>query len=167
MKVAVLNAMEDDAAREALERCCGAKRWVDAMVDGRPYMSDAALFETADAIWRGLWPPDYLEAFTHHPRIGDVAGLREKFASTAAWAEGEQAGAGAADEATLQALAEGNQAYETKFGHIFIVCATGKTASEMLALLQARLPNGAEEELAIAAEEQRKITRLRLEKLLA
>ena len=106
------------------------------------------------------------EAFTHHPRIGDVAVLRERFASTAVWARGEQAGVAAADERTLAALAEGNRAYEARFGYVFIVCATGLKADQMLAMLNARLSNDAETEMRIAAEEQMKITRLRLEKLL-
>ena len=93
--------------------------------------------------------------------------LREKFASTSTWAEGEQAAVKQASQETLEALAAGNEDYERKFGYIFIVCATGKTADEMLALLQARLPNTPADEILIAAGEQDKITRLRLEKLLA
>lgn len=161
-----LNAMRPAEAREELTRCCGAHRWVERMLAARPFPSPKALFDAADRIWRDLNEHDYKEAFEHHPRIGDVESLRKKFASTANWASQEQAGAAAADEATLQGLAEGNKAYEAKFGHIFIVCATGKTAAEMLALLQARLPNDPATEVANAAEEQRKITRIRLEKLI-
>jgi 2-oxo-4-hydroxy-4-carboxy-5-ureidoimidazoline decarboxylase len=109
---------------------------------------------------------DWREAFTHHPRIGDVSKLREKFASTATWSSQEQKGVSGASEETIQALAQGNRAYEEKFGFIFLVCATGKSAEEMLALLRERMPNDAAAELRIAAGEQAKITRIRLEKLL-
>ncbi len=110
---------------------------------------------------------DWLEAFAAHPRIGDVDALRAKFAATAAWASGEQAGVAGASESTLRALAEGNRDYEAKFGHIFIVCATGKTADEMLGLLRERLANEPDAELAVAAAEQAKITAIRLRKLLS
>ena len=126
-----------------------------------------ALVESADAIWRNLPPSDWKEAFEHHPKIGDVEALKEKFASTVTWIEGEQAGVRTAPEEVLQQLARRNQEYESKFGYIFIVCATGKSATEMLAMLDQRLGNAVDEELKIAAEEQRKITRIRLEKLLA
>lgn len=161
-----LNEMRPEDAREALEKCNGARRWVDRMLLARPYPSPRALFDAADRIWGELNTADYLEAFGHHPRIGDIESLRKKFASTANWASQEQSGTAVADEATLQGLADGNRDYEAKFGHIFIVCATGKSAAEMLALLRARLPNDAATEVANAAEEQRKITRIRLEKLI-
>lgn len=162
-----LNALPAaDAARE-LEKCCGAHRWVDAMVAARPFANRDALYSTADRAWSTMTRDDVLEAFRHHPRIGDIDSLRKKFASTATWASGEQSGTSTADEATLQGLARGNTDYEARFGHIFIVCATGKSAAEMLALLLSRLPNEPGPELAIAAGEQAKITRLRLEKLLA
>lgn len=167
MTVDELNALPDAAAYEALARCCGAKAWVEALVSRRPFASLDDVYRVADDVWAGCGEGDIHEAFRHHPRIGDVEGLRQKFASTATWASGEQAGAAAAGEATLQALAQGNTDYEAKFGHIFIVCATGKTAAEMLAILQARLPNAADAELHIAAEQQRLITRIRLEKLLS
>lgn len=109
---------------------------------------------------------DWLEAFTHHPRIGDVKNLRQKFASTAQWSQDEQKGVHGVPEDVIQALADGNARYEKKFGHIFLVCATGKSAQEMLALLQQRLHNTPETELRVAMQEQAKITRLRLEKLL-
>jgi 2-oxo-4-hydroxy-4-carboxy-5-ureidoimidazoline decarboxylase len=161
---ATLSGLE---ARAALERCCGASRWVDAMLALRPFADRAALFAAADRAFAVLARADWLEAFSHHPKIGDLDALRSKFATTAGWAGEEQRGASAADEATLRRLAEGNRAYEERFGYIFIVCATGKSASEMLALLEARLGNAPEFELAVAASEQKKITRLRLEKLLS
>ncbi len=166
MTLAELNAAADDEALATFTRCCGAGGWARTMVAARPFNDPASLLAHADAIWRTGTPADWREAFTHHPRIGDREGLRAKFASTATWAEGEQAGTAAATDAVLDALAAGNAAYEAKFGHIFIVCATGKRADEMLALLEARLPNGPEAEVANAAEEQRKITAIRLTKLL-
>lgn len=167
MTLDAFNALSEAEARAELARCCGAHRWAAAVAAGRPYAGVDALCAASDAAWREAGRGDILEAFQHHPRIGDLEGLRRKFAGTAAWAAGEQAGVQAADEAVLRGLAEGNAAYERKFGHLFIVCATGKSAAEMLALLNARLPNDPARELAVAAEEQRKITRIRLEKLLA
>jgi 2-oxo-4-hydroxy-4-carboxy-5-ureidoimidazoline decarboxylase len=135
------------------------------MVRSRPFASRDALFEAADRVWQALAEPDWLEAFSHHPKIGDVKALAEKFKSTSNWAKGEQGGTSGAAPAILEGLAAGNRAYEGKFGFIFIVCATGKSAEEMLELLNGRLPNDRATELAIAAGEQAKITRLRLEKL--
>ncbi len=162
-----LNALSLDDARSAFERCCGASRWVTAMLSYRPFHSDASLFETARNVWHGLGRDEWLEAFQQHPRIGDVKALREKYAATRAWASGEQAGAQAASEDTLVALSDGNREYEARFGYIFIVCATGKSAGEMLTILRSRLPNDPEAEIHVAAREQEKITQLRLEKLLA
>ena len=164
----VLNDLPLSAARAALLRCCGSTRWADRMLAERPYASTASLFESADRNWSELGRDDYLEAFSHHPQIGaDLAELERKFASTSAWSASEQAGASGADRATLEALRDGNRAYLERFGYIFIVCATGKSASEMLELLRARLPNDLDDELAIAAAESAKITKLRLEKLSA
>jgi 2-oxo-4-hydroxy-4-carboxy-5-ureidoimidazoline decarboxylase len=165
MKVDALNAMPPDAARAALLRCCGSRRWADAMTTRRPFASAEGAFDGADEIWTRLERADWLEAFAAHPRIGELDSLRKKFASAADWASGEQALVIGAEDYTLLGLASGNQDYEARFGHIFIVCATGKTAAEMLALLSARLGNDPETELRIAAAEQAKITRLRLEKL--
>lgn len=165
MRVQQIDILPPAQAREEFERCCGARRWVEAMVAGRPYRSLEALYRASEREMDSLRREDWLEAFAHHPRIGDVAALREKFASTAVWAGAEQSGAATATEATLEALAQGNRDYERRFGYIFIVCATGKTADQMLAMLNARLPNTPEAELDIAAGEQRKITRLRLAKL--
>jgi 2-oxo-4-hydroxy-4-carboxy-5-ureidoimidazoline decarboxylase len=162
-----LNSLPANEAREALGRCCGASRWVEAMAARRPFPDARALFAAADEVWAGLGPTDWREAFSHHPRIGDKEALRERFASTRQWAKGEQAGVSAASEEVLDALAKGNRDYEARFGHIFIVCATGKTADEMLDLLTRRLANDPEAEGRVAAAEQARITRLRLEKLLA
>jgi 2-oxo-4-hydroxy-4-carboxy-5-ureidoimidazoline decarboxylase len=165
MNVHSLNNMPVDAARAALLRCCGSRRWAEAMTIRRPFASGDELLQAADAIWAGLDRADWLEAFAAHPRIGDLDSLRKKFATTADWASGEQAGVAGAGEDVIRAFADGNREYEAKFGHIFIVCATGKTAAEMLAILRERLPNDPDTELSIAAAEQAKITRLRLEKL--
>lgn len=167
MTLEALNRLAEPEARAALERCCGSARWVDAMLAARPFADLEALHAAAGRAAEALGREDWLEAFAHHPRIGDVEALRSRFASTAAWAGAEQAGAAGAADATLRALADGNAAYEARFGYIFIVCATDKSADEMLALLRARLGNEPAAELAIAAGEQRRITRLRLEKLLA
>ncbi len=167
MTLQEFNALGEAEAVENLMRCCGSHRWANHVAAGRPFASSEALMKTADSVWHGMEPADILEAFTHHPKIGDVAGLRKKFAATAAWASGEQSGVNSAAEATIQGLAQGNAEYEAKFGYIFIVCATGKTADEMLAILRSRLGNDPHHELANAAEEQRKITRIRLEKMLS
>ena len=124
------------------------------------------MLAAAEAAWERTEERDWLEAFSHHPRIGGKDALREKFAATVAWAKGEQAGASAASEALLDALATGNAEYEAKFGRIFIVCATGKSAVEMLDLLKSRLSNDAGTEIRLAVREQGKITKIRLEKLI-
>ena len=160
---AVLNALSALAAEAELRRCCGARRWVQALLAARPYASTSQLYTLAERAWQGLEADDYREAFSHHPQIGeDLAALRQRFAHSHALSVREQAGVNAADEATLLALREGNRVYRERFGHIFIVCATGKSAAEMLALLRARLDHDPAAELAIAAAEQAKITRLRL-----
>lgn len=161
-----LNALEPEEARRALLRCCGSQRWADAMIASRPFLSQAQLKERARRIWAELSEADYREAFSHHPEIGaDLQKLREKFTGSLAWSNAEQAGVNTASEATLEALRDANVTYKQRFGFIFIVCATGKTADEMLALLRARLSNAPDLELRAAAEEQAKITELRLEKL--
>jgi 2-oxo-4-hydroxy-4-carboxy-5-ureidoimidazoline decarboxylase len=162
----VLNALSDAAARQALERCCAAHRWVTGMLRQRPFESAAALFTAAEQSFAELGRDDYLEAFAHHPQIGaSLADLRARFPETSAWSSEEQASVTHADDRTLLALHAANADYLARFGHIFIVCASGKTAAEMLSLLEARLDNAPDVELRIAAAEQAKITRLRLEKL--
>jgi 2-oxo-4-hydroxy-4-carboxy-5-ureidoimidazoline decarboxylase len=160
-----LNAMTNAESDAALLRCCGSRRWANEMTDMRPFESMEELIEEGVALWWFLDRDDQMEALAAHPRIGDLDGLRGKFAATADWCAGEQAGVAGAEEQTLRDLADGNRAYEERFGHTFIVCATGKTAAEMLALLRARLTNDPDTELTVAAEEQAKITQLRLEKL--
>jgi 2-oxo-4-hydroxy-4-carboxy-5-ureidoimidazoline decarboxylase len=168
MTIQELNSLGKPALSEALQKCCGSTAWVKNMLAKFPISNAENLMAEATTQWNKLTEADWREAFTHHPKIGgDVNALREKFASTSTWAEGEQAAVKQASQATLEALAAGNTEYEQKFGYIFIVCATGKSAEEMLALLQARLPNKPEDEIMIAMGEQDKITRIRLEKLLA
>lgn len=163
---AVLNALDTEAAARALRRACGAERWVQRMLARRPFASSGDLYASADAEWRASTREDYLEAFAHHPRIGeDLAALRRRFQDTARLSLREQAGVAEADEATLLALRGANAAYRERFGYIFIICATGKTAAEMLDALRARLDNDPDTELSIAAAEHAKITRLRLEGL--
>ena len=132
-----------------------------------PFADKASLLGAAEEIWWQCTEKDWLEAFTHHPRIGSRETMAQKFSSTAHWTVDEQKGTTQADEETIDGLLAGNKEYEEKFGFIFIVCATGKSAVEMLSLLQARLPNEKQYEIRIAAAEQHKITMLRLEKLLA
>jgi OHCU decarboxylase len=161
-----LNSMSEADAHQSLQRCCGSARWVEAMLAARPFESGADLLARAERAWRALRTEDYLEAFAHHPEIGaDLGELRRRFASTATLAETEQAGTAGADEATLTALRAQNQAYQARFGYVFIVCASGKSAREMLGLLEARLHNPPELEIGVAAAEQSKITRLRLERI--
>lgn len=162
---AALDRLGEAEARAALSRCCGSSRWVDGMLVARPFVADTALFETADRIWWQLEPSDWLEAFSHHPRIGERRLDQPRFAKTAAWSKGEQAGTAAAAGDVLEALHRGNVAYEERFGHVFLICATGLGAEEMLASLESRLDHEPDEELRIAAAEQAKITRLRLLKL--
>jgi OHCU decarboxylase len=150
------NALPSTEAAEMLLPCCGSRVWARQVAKGRPYKDLADLRERSDEIWRRLGREDWREAFAAHPRIGEKA---------TGWSEKEQVRARGADKQTVAELIEANRDYETRFDHIFIVCATGKSAAEMLALLRARLGNDPETELRIAAEEQRKITNLRLEKL--
>jgi 2-oxo-4-hydroxy-4-carboxy-5-ureidoimidazoline decarboxylase len=167
MTLSELNSLPAPTRAEALAKCCGATAWVARLNAVFPIADADMLFQQAKTIWYNLAEADWREAFTHHPKIGDVNSLKEKFASTSQWAEGEQGAVKQASQDTLEALAAGNDEYEQKFGYIFIVCATGKSADEMLALLQARLPNSPEQEIRVAMAEQDKITRIRLEKLLA
>jgi 2-oxo-4-hydroxy-4-carboxy-5-ureidoimidazoline decarboxylase len=157
-----INEAPADGARAILSRACGSSRWVDRMMARRPFANDAKLLFAARNEWFGLTEADWLEAFSHHPRVGDRAALEMRFPKTHDLSAKEQAGVGAAGEDLLTALAEGNSAYHDKFGFIFIVCATGKSAGEMLALLRERLTHDRANELRIAAEEQAKITALRL-----
>ena len=166
MALETVNQLSIEQARQTFMQCCTSSAWVERMANSLPFASATEMYKVADQHWSEMGETDVLEAFEGHPKIGDVSSLRAKYANTKALAGAEQSGVNQAAEDTLKALAEGNQAYEAKFGFIFIVCATGKSAKEMLQLLNDRLPNDRDTELRKAAEEQRKITRLRLEKLL-
>ena len=135
------------------------------MLARRPFGTTAALLAAARNEWFSLQPKDWKEAFTHHPRIGDREALRARFPATHQLSEREQTGMAAASDQIIEALAQGNAAYERRFGYIFIVCASGKSAGEMLDLLTARMQNDPVIEICIAAEEQAKITELRLKQL--
>jgi 2-oxo-4-hydroxy-4-carboxy-5-ureidoimidazoline decarboxylase len=154
-----------DRARALLQACCGSTRWVQRMLALRPFGTTEILLSAACREWFSLTPEDWKEAFAQHPKIGDREALRARFPATHQLSEREQAGLGPASEQTIEALAEGNAAYERRFGYIFIVCATGKSAGEIVDLLTARLQSDPGAEVCIAAEEQAKITELRLKQL--
>ena len=159
MTLEALNTLDRQTLTEALRHCCGSTAWVKKMLAVFPVSDKPQLLDMASKVWQGCSEADWLEAFSHHPKIG---------ASTAnATAAAEQSGTSTATLQTRQALAEGNRAYEEMFGYIYIVCATGKSATEMLQLLQERLNNSPGKEILVAMGEQQKITHLRLEKLLA
>ena len=135
------------------------------MIALRPLRNDEALFEAARREWFALRPEDWQEAFAQHPRIGDREELGARFPATHQLSKAEQAGVGGAPDNILDALAAANSSYERRFGFIFIVCATGKSAAEILDLLHARLQNDPASELRVAASEQARITELRLRRL--
>jgi hydroxyisourate hydrolase len=166
MRLEEVNALDEESAARTLLRCCGSSRWAQAMVRARPFPSVAAMMDLGDAVWVSLDAADWFEAFAAHPRIGDApAGVDSSETRSARWEGEEQSGARLADADARRQLAEGNGQYEARFGYIFIICATGKSVEQMLETLEARLKNDPHEELRIAAEEQRQITRLRLGKL--
>jgi 2-oxo-4-hydroxy-4-carboxy-5-ureidoimidazoline decarboxylase len=151
-----------DAAEDILRRANGSSRWLDLMMARRPFGSADALQSLARSEWFSLDEDDWLEAFAHHPKIGDRASLEKRFPATHDLSAKEQAGVGSARADVIDALSEANEVYLERFGFIFIVCATGKSAEEMLKMLRDRLSNDRATELRIAAEEQAKITALRL-----
>ena len=163
--VATFDALPDCDAAPLLETCCGSHAWVRTMLERRPFGSLMRILDEANEVWWSLAPDDWREAFDHHPRIGEQSAAAPQGAVALAWSADEQRGVVQSSEGTRQALADGNREYERKFGHIYLVCAAGKSAEEMLALLRSRLSNDPATELQVAAGEQAKITRLRLEKL--
>jgi OHCU decarboxylase len=165
MTLAEFNALTSAQAETTLLDCCGSMRWTKQIAAQRPFESANALYTAAEAVWQKMDREDILESFSHHPQIGQKPETGSE--SHRRWAQGEQTGARTATEDVKTRLALGNRAYFEKFGYIYIVCATGKSAEEMLALLEQRLQNDPARELPIAAEQQRQIMRLRLEKLLA
>ncbi len=166
MTSAELAALPEPALHEALTACCGSPHWVAALAATRPWCDADALMRAAESCWRGLSRSELAHAIAHHPRLGESRAAAAVSPRASAWSASEQAGTRQADDTTRAALAEGNRTYEARFGHTFILCASGRSAAEMLAALQARLANDAEAELMVTADELWKITRLRLEKLL-
>ena len=154
-----------DEAREMLFACCGSTRWVTLMLARRPFASRNRLLAAANDVWNALFEDDWKEAFDQHPRIGERNLAQAKFAETRALSEQEQAGVSGASEDVMAALAEVNRAYENRFGYVFLICATGRTAVEMLSAARERLAHDPATEMRIAAAEQAKITALRLDRL--
>ena len=165
--LARLNALTPPDAEKELRDVCGSAAWARAMAGDRPYADREALLRYADEVWRRLRPADWLEAFGAHPRIGERANAASAGGRHAAWSEQEQSSARGAGADVLDALRAANEQYEERFGHVFLICATGRSAQEMLDALHERMQNDPATELRVAAEEQRKITRLRLEKMLS
>ena len=166
MNLSELNNLKREQTHEILSQCCGCDAWVEGMLDNRPYESERKLRHQADLVWSKLSVQNYLEAFRAHPKIGDLSSLNEKYGDTRQMAGEEQSGVMEADDSVIERLANANLEYERKFGFIFIVCATGRSAGEMLNLLEARINNDKCVEISNAAEEQRKIFQIRLGKLL-
>jgi OHCU decarboxylase len=161
-----LNSLESDQAVNELKSCCGSNRWATNVASRRPYATFPQLADIAQQEWWQLQPGDWLEAFRSHPKIGQNKTEISASEQSQQWSRNEQAGMREASQGTAEALARLNEEYEARFGYIFIVCATGRSSEEMLAILRERLENEPEDELRIAAAEQAKITELRLKKLL-
>ena len=162
-----LNLLSQEEAYNQLEQCCVSKTWITKMVKSRPFSSVANLIEKAASIWyNDCNSIDFKDAFTGHPKIGDIESLKQKFAHTANWATNEQSKMAEANLESIEALANANLAYEKKFGYIFIVSASGKSADEMLAIINVRMHHEIEDEVYVAMNEQHKITVIRLAKLI-
>jgi OHCU decarboxylase len=166
--LAAWNAASERDAMDAMIACCGARRWAEAMVALRPIAGVAELSAVADREWSKMEEADWMQAFACHPRIGDrePRGAAHSGAQSAAWSTQEQSAVSAAAERVLTELADGNVLYEQRYGFTYIVCATGKSAEEMLAILKRRLASDRETELREAAEQQRQITQIRMGKWL-
>jgi len=160
------NSLSPQQAAEQILPCCGSSAWARELASRRPFSDEAALFAASDEIWRGLKRSGWLEAFSKHPRIGEGKAPPAVSSQSASWSAQEQKNVGSAAESVRQALADANREYEQRFGRVFLVCATGKSAEEMLDILRRRMQNDDDTELHAAAEEQRKITNLRLQKWL-
>ena len=157
-----LNRLPEHAVRQALHGCCSSGSWIDAVTARRPFADTAALLAASDAAVAGLSEADLRDALAGHPRIGD-----RRVDSAAGWSGQEQAGVRDADAGLRQALDEGNAEYESRFGHIYLACATGRSASELLAFLRERLGNDQQQEWSVVAAELAKINQIRLRKLIA
>lgn len=165
MTIAEFDHLGQERMKELLFKCCGSTKWVDKMLTALPMEDLVQLLETVEEKWNECQEEDWKEAFSHHPQIGDIDSLKHKFANTAGWAVKEQAGVNHADDKILLELKDLNQDYLDRFGFIFIVCATGLSADEMLTRLKERMDNSLEGEVKTAAAEQLQITKLRIEKL--
>jgi 2-oxo-4-hydroxy-4-carboxy-5-ureidoimidazoline decarboxylase len=161
------NQLRVAEAENQIMACCGSPAWARGMVSRRPLGDEAALLVASDETWRGLSEADWKEAFRRHPRIGESRAEQPVEGRSSAWSAEEQSGLTAGDEAIKIALADANREYEKRFGYIFIVCASGKSAAEILAILRQRLHHDGMTELREAAEQQRQITEIRLKKWLA
>jgi len=161
-----LNTTAASQAETELLTCCGSQKWARQMVERRPFENLDEVVTSAHSIWWSLDAADWLEAFSHHPKIGEKKAAGPQPTSAQAWSAQEQSRASGAAPQLRQELDEANRDYERQFGYIFIVCATGKSSAEILSLLHERISNSAETELRVAAGEQAKITELRLRKLL-
>jgi OHCU decarboxylase len=159
------NKADEAEAISAMIACCGARRWAEGMVALRPIENVFALSEAADRVWAAMEEPDWMEAFACHPRIGE-RNVSHATAQSAAWSRQEQSSVTQAEQQVLDELAAGNALYEQRFGFTYIVCATGKSAEEMLEILNRRLSCDRASELREAAEQQRQITQIRLGKWL-
>ncbi|MEO8416192.1 MAG: 2-oxo-4-hydroxy-4-carboxy-5-ureidoimidazoline decarboxylase [Ginsengibacter sp.] len=165
MTIAEFDHLDITVKKELLQKCCGSSSWVNKMLPVFPVNDLIDLLEYADEKWNECTQEDWQEAFEHHPMIGDVQTLKEKFSSSADWASDEQSGVQQTSKEISEAISVGNRLYREKFGFIFIIYATGKSVQEMLSSLQKRLLNNPENEIKIAADEQIRITKKRLEKL--
>ena len=157
---------DEDAAREILS-CCGSKAWAKGMAGRRPFSDVTTLLAASDETWGNLAAADWMEAFRSHPRIGESRPAQPSSEMSQDWSAQEQQRVAAAAEDAKAAIAKANLEYEQRFGHIFIVCATGKSAPEILEILRSRLRNDAQTELREAAEQQRQITNIRLTRWLS
>lgn len=165
-KLEQLNQLSRETAEADFTNCCGSPAWARMMTEARPFADVAALIKQAEQIWLNLDAQDWLEAFAAHPKIGARKAVSQQSAQAAKWSNAEQSGAQTAADSLRDELEKANRLYEDKFGFIFIVCATGKSAEEMLDLCRRRVRNDTDAEIRIAADEQRKITEIRLKKLL-
>jgi 2-oxo-4-hydroxy-4-carboxy-5-ureidoimidazoline decarboxylase len=165
MTLAELNALPRYRAEEELLKCCGSAGWARSMARRRPFASLERLLQAGEEIWWKLDSSDWMDAFRTHPQIGQRQPAKHMSAQSQAWSAQEQSGMQRAGVGVTMDLEVANQEYLEKFGYIFIVCASGKSAGEMLVILRSRLSNPPDDEIRVAAEEQNKITRLRLQKL--
>ena len=160
-----LDAMPDEQAAELLRSCCGSTTWVNGMLAQRPFGTRDAMLNSAEDVFVTLTPEDWAEAFAHHPRLGEARVDAPATAQSKDWSAGEQSAVQASSTEERDALAEANRIYEERYGRVCIICANGRSAGAILAITHARMSNTPQIELRVSAGEQRKITRLRLEKL--